>query len=559
MPGAQKFICQIVQPVWRHMAPLAWKNYESKFLRCAGTPTSKSTPRSCFPEKATNKVQVYQKVSRGCLPEQSLSGFEQGHTGTRTRSPRAAVYPSHYSFQGWLESLPGLVPGSSIVFLGDKFLNRGIKNSRLDCGEEIRNPSRPVPWRGETGTGGVCFSIFSVCGGMDDKIEDVCELTKDRQLDILCANETKRMVVVEPSNADSSILMVLVLIKTNENVTVFALSCQKDYLNMYIVTNMRIRHRNVQKPFEEREEFWADVRDILMKCKINEGIVILGNFTGWVYNRTDIRKSAVDLELKSVGDLLAVTTELERTKVGKFQDQNIKREDTVVDDIITATAYMIDDRNQSEIMMDEIMKALKRMKVGKTTGYDKVSSEMLRNDLEKGYARVKRNDLQRTLSMHSVSSGLIHTLQTLYRGFSACIRINGAYTDWFDIGRGVRQRCVTSRWLFNVFIDSSLYYLNKYECKLRMDELSIKELMYADDQVILAPSACGLQEIDNEMDDFVKRRVKGSSYIDKISPRQGKIAQGKRDPYAAIVDTRRRCEHYGAWALLGDAWRGRDI
>ncbi|GBP36649.1 hypothetical protein EVAR_35233_1 [Eumeta japonica] len=28
--------------------------------------------------------------------------------------------------------------------------------------------------------------------------------------------------------------------------------------------------------------------------------------------------------------------------------------------------------------------------------------------------------------------------------------------------------------------------------------------------------------------------VKGSSYIDKISPRQGKIAQGKRDPYAAV-------------------------
>ncbi|GBP80866.1 hypothetical protein EVAR_54903_1 [Eumeta japonica] len=28
--------------------------------------------------------------------------------------------------------------------------------------------------------------------------------------------------------------------------------------------------------------------------------------------------------------------------------------------------------------------------------------------------------------------------------------------------------------------------------------------------------------------------VKGSLYIDKISPRQGKIAQGKRDPYAAV-------------------------
>ncbi|GBP88946.1 hypothetical protein EVAR_52285_1 [Eumeta japonica] len=31
------------------------------------------------------------RQTRGCVPEQSLSGFEQGHTGTRTRSPQAAV------------------------------------------------------------------------------------------------------------------------------------------------------------------------------------------------------------------------------------------------------------------------------------------------------------------------------------------------------------------------------------------------------------------------------------------------------------------------------------
>ncbi|GBP43766.1 hypothetical protein EVAR_28941_1 [Eumeta japonica] len=39
---------------------------------------------------------------------------------------------------------------------------------------------------------------------------------------------------------------------------------------------------------------------------------------------------------------------------------------------------MIDDGNESEITTDEIMKALKRMKVGKAVGYDRVSSEMLR-------------------------------------------------------------------------------------------------------------------------------------------------------------------------------------
>ncbi|GBP06518.1 hypothetical protein EVAR_4635_1 [Eumeta japonica] len=81
--------------------------------------------------------------------------------------------------------------------------------------------------------------------------------------------------------------------------------------------------------------------------------------------------------------------------------------------------------------------------------------------------------------MHGVSSGLIQAQQSLYRGSSACLRINGAYTDWFDIRRGVRQGCVACPWLFILFVDSCLYDLR---------------------------SACGLQEMVNKMNDSVKKR-----------------------------------------------------
>ncbi|GBP24033.1 hypothetical protein EVAR_10134_1 [Eumeta japonica] len=39
-----------------------------------------------------------------------------------------------------------------------------------------------------------------------------------------------------------------------------------------------------------------------------------------------------------------------------------------------------------------------------------------------------------------------------------------------------------------------------------MDDLSVKCLLYTDDQVILAPSACGLQEMVTKVNDFVKKR-----------------------------------------------------
>ncbi|GBP88984.1 hypothetical protein EVAR_62414_1 [Eumeta japonica] len=38
---------------------------------------------------------------RRFLRQKSLFGFAQGHTGTRTRSSRTAVCPTHYSFQIW--------------------------------------------------------------------------------------------------------------------------------------------------------------------------------------------------------------------------------------------------------------------------------------------------------------------------------------------------------------------------------------------------------------------------------------------------------------------------
>ncbi|GBP73852.1 hypothetical protein EVAR_52412_1 [Eumeta japonica] len=47
---------------------------------------------------------------------------------------------------------------------------------------------------------------------------------------------------------------------------------------------------------------------------------------------------------------------------------------------------------------------------------------------------------------------------------------------------------------------------NEGHSKLRMDKLSVKCLLNADGQVILAPSACGLQEMVNKMNDSVKKR-----------------------------------------------------
>lgn len=65
-------------------------------------------------------------------------------------------------------------------------------------------------------------------------------------------------------------------------------------------------------------------------------------------------------------------------------------------------------------------------------------------DLEKAYDRVVRNELWSVLSLHAVNGKLIRVLQSLYENFSACVKIERAYTEWFISQTGVRQECVTS-------------------------------------------------------------------------------------------------------------------
>ncbi|GBP39049.1 hypothetical protein EVAR_89271_1 [Eumeta japonica] len=55
-----------------------------------------------------------------------------------------------------------------------------------------------------------------------------------------------------------------------------------------------------------------------------------------------------------------------------YYESDFARENRVADDDVTATEYMIDDGNESEVTVDEIIKAPKHMKVGKAAGYDRV-------------------------------------------------------------------------------------------------------------------------------------------------------------------------------------------
>ncbi len=48
---------------------------------------------------------------------------------------------------------------------------------------------------------------------------------------------------------------------------------------------------------------------------------------------------------------------------------------------------------------------------------------------------------------------LLSAIKSFYEAATACVKINGETSEHFEIKVGLRQGCIMSPWLFNIYID----------------------------------------------------------------------------------------------------------
>ena len=155
--------------------------------------------------------------------------------------------------------------------------------------------------------------------------------------------------------------------------------------------------------------------------------------------------------------------------------------------------------NRSTTNMMFVVRRLQE--IGRKAG---VSLFMCIIDLKKTYDTVDRTLLWQVLTRIGVPTRMTAVIQQFHDGMRACVRPDdGVYSDWFEVERGLRQGCVLSPLLFNIFFAAVLTVVLQ---RFSEEPAILAELVHLKEP----PTSMGPEPAM----DYVRRAVWGMLYAD---------------------------------------------
>ena len=100
------------------------------------------------------------------------------------------------------------------------------------------------------------------------------------------------------------------------------------------------------------------------------------------------------------------------------------------------------------------------------------------------------NKLWKILKEMGILDHLTCLLRNLYAGQEAIVQTGHEITDWFQIGKAVRQGCILLPCLFNLYVEYIMRNagLDEAQARIKIIGRSINNLRYADDTTFTAES-----------------------------------------------------------------------
>ena len=103
---------------------------------------------------------------------------------------------------------------------------------------------------------------------------------------------------------------------------------------------------------------------------------------------------------------------------------------------------------------------------------------------------MEHKKLWEILQEMGILNHLICLLRNLYAGQEATVRTGHGTTDWFQIGKGVRQGCILLPCLCNLYAEYIMRNagLDEAENGIKIAGRNVNNLRYADDTTLMAES-----------------------------------------------------------------------
>ena len=111
-------------------------------------------------------------------------------------------------------------------------------------------------------------------------------------------------------------------------------------------------------------------------------------------------------------------------------------------------------------------------------------------DYAKAFDCVDHNKLWKILEEMGIPEHQACLLRNLYAGQEATVRIGHGTADWFTIRKGLRQGCIFSPRLFNLYAEYIMRNagLDEAQARIKISGRNINNLRYTDDTALMAES-----------------------------------------------------------------------
>ena len=111
-------------------------------------------------------------------------------------------------------------------------------------------------------------------------------------------------------------------------------------------------------------------------------------------------------------------------------------------------------------------------------------------DYAKAFDCVDHNKLWKILKEMGIPDHLTCLLRDLYTGQESTVRTGHGTTDWFQIGKGVRQGFILSPCLFHFYAEYIMRNagLEEAQAGIKIAGRNLNNLRYADDTTLMAES-----------------------------------------------------------------------